>query len=100
LGLISPVRAEPTTVGTTTVVVRTVTGTLGTYTRRLIVRDQVTQNEVIATEPGAASEILFADGTIMTLGPHAVVKLDKFVYDLDPRGAPSFLPWWRACFAS
>jgi hypothetical protein len=91
VGLISPVRAAPTTVGTATVVVRTVTGTLGTYTRRLILRDQVAQNEVIATEPDAASEILFEDGTIMTLGPHAVVKLDKFVYDPDPTRCAFFL---------
>ena len=71
-------------IGTTIVVVRTVTGTLETQTRQLVLHDDVGQNEVIATAPDAASEIEFVDGTKLSLGPRARVVLDKFVYDPDP----------------
>ena len=71
-------------IGTTIVVVRTVTGTLETQTRQLVIHDDVGQNEVIATAPDAASEIEFVDGTKLSLGPRARVVLDKFVYDPDP----------------
>ena len=78
-------------IGSTTVVVRTVTGTLERDIRTLVVRDRVSQNEVIATEPDAASEIVFEDGTNLTLGPNAKVTLDKFVYDPDPSRGAFFL---------
>jgi hypothetical protein len=80
----SAVWASASDIGTTIVVVRTVTGTLETQTRQLVLHDDVGQNEVIATAPDAASEIEFVDGTKLSLGPRAKVVLDKFVYDPDP----------------
>jgi len=76
--------ARASDIGTTIVVVRTVTGTLETQTRQLVIHDDVAQNEVILTAPDAASEIEFVDGTKLSLGPRAKVVLDKFVYDPDP----------------
>lgn len=78
-------------VGNTTVVVRTVTGTLETQVRKLVVHDAVSQNERIETSTEGASEIIFDDGTRLTLGPHARVTLDKFVYDPDPSRGAFFL---------
>jgi ferric-dicitrate binding protein FerR (iron transport regulator) len=88
LALLSAPSTAATDIGKTVVVVRTVTGTLETAERRLTINDRVSQNEVIATAPDAASKIEFIDGTNISLGPHARVTLDKFVYDPNPtRGA-------------
>ena len=86
----SPSLAE-SEIGKTVVVVRTVTGTLATEVRQLVINDGVAQNELIATAPDAASEIEFVDGTKLTLGPRAHVVLDKFVYDPDPSKGAFFL---------
>jgi FecR-like protein len=86
----SPVLAA-TDIGKTTIVVRTVTGTFATQVRQLVVNDGVNQNEVIATAVDAASEILFVDGTKITVGPRAHVTLDKFVYDPNPSKGAFFL---------
>ena len=96
LGFATEVRAQATegagtTIGSATVVVRTVTGTRQTIVRRLVVKDGVSANEVIATEPDASSEIIFEDGTKMSLGPNTRVTLDKFVYDPDPSRCAFFL---------
>lgn len=85
------VSAAASDIGTTTLVVRTVTGTLETQTRQLVIHDDVGQNEIIATAPDAASEIEFVDGTKLALGPRARVVLDKFVYDPDPSKGKFFL---------
>jgi ferric-dicitrate binding protein FerR (iron transport regulator) len=87
---VSPSLAE-SEIGKTIVVVRTVTGTLATEVRQLVINDGVAQNELIATAPDAASEIEFVDGTKLTLGPRARVVLDKFVYDPDPSKGAFFL---------
>jgi hypothetical protein len=78
-------------IGKTVIVVRTVTGTLQTEVRQLLINDNVSQNELISTAPDAASEIEFVDGTKLSLGPRARVVLDKFVYDPDPSRGAFFL---------
>ncbi len=78
-------------IGSTTVVIRTVTGTLETQVKQLVIHDNVAQNELIATAPDAASEIEFIDGTKLRLGPRARVVLDKFVYDPDPSKGKFYL---------
>ncbi len=50
----------------------------------MVIQDNVLQTEVIATEPDAATEIEFIDGSKLRVGPGAHVVLDKFVYDPDP----------------
>jgi ferric-dicitrate binding protein FerR (iron transport regulator) len=89
--LSAPALGATPEIGTTTLVVRTVTGTLATQVRQLVIHDGVQQNEIIATAPDAASEIEFVDGTKLTLGPRAHVTLDRFVYDPDPSRGSFFL---------
>jgi hypothetical protein len=89
--VVMPPVLAATDIGKTTIVVRTVTGTLATQVRQLVVDDGVTQNEIIATAPDAASEILFVDGTKISVGPRAHVTLDKFVYDPNPSKGAFFL---------
>jgi hypothetical protein len=78
-------------IGSTKVVVRTVTGTLGESVRTLVVQDRVSQDEIIATKADSASQIVFEDSTTLTLGPNAQVTLDKFVYDPNPSKGQFFL---------
>ncbi|HEV2551846.1 MAG TPA: FecR domain-containing protein [Stellaceae bacterium] len=78
-------------IGKTVVVVKTVTGQVEQQVRRLVINDGVQQNEIIATEADAASEIVFLDGTKISVGPRARITLDKFVYDPDPSKGTFFL---------
>lgn len=98
--LVAPVMAatETTDIGKTVVVVRTVTGILSTQIRKLVIHDNVRQNEVIATAPDAASEIEFVDGTKITIGPSARLTLDKFVYDPNPTKGAFFLTLTEGVF--
>ena len=76
--------AAAANIGTTIVVVKSVTASMQTVSRQLVINDSVEQEELIATAPDAATEIQFVDGTKVTLGPNAKVVLDKFVYDPSP----------------
>ena len=71
-------------IGTTIVVVKSVTGTTSDISRQLVINDNVVTEEMIATAPDAATAIQFVDGTKLELGPNAKVVLDKFVYDPAP----------------
>jgi hypothetical protein len=79
-----------TSVGNTSIVVRTVTGTMENDTRHLQYRDDVYHNELITTEEESATEITFLDDTAINLGPNSSIVLDQFVYDPDPT-ASSFV---------
>src|SRR5215469_3208972 len=85
-------------IGRTVVVVKTVTGQIEQSVRRLVVNDGVQQNGGIATEPDAASEIVFLDGTKISVGPRAQITLDKFVYDPDPSKGTFFLTATQGVF--
>src|SRR5690348_13790103 len=41
----------------------------------------VQADELITTKNNDRAHLVFLDGTSITVGPNAVVKLDKFVYD-------------------
>ena len=71
IALTLPAPAATPDIGTTLLVVRTVTGELATQVRHLVINDGVQQNELIATAPDSASELEFVDGTKLTLGPRA-----------------------------
>jgi hypothetical protein len=73
-----------TEIGKATIVVSNVTGTVDNVTKRVVINDNVEQNEVIATSPDGATEIHFADGTVIKVGPNSKVVLDKFIYDPNP----------------
>jgi len=76
--------AMASNIGTTVVVVKSVTGTTSNVSRQLVINDNVATDEMIATAPDAATAIQFVDGTKLELGPNAKVVLDKFVYDPAP----------------
>ena len=84
LAATAPWPAMAENIGTTVVVVKSVTGTVMNVSRQLNINDNVEQAETIATAPDAATEIQFVDGTKLQLGPNAKVVLDKFVYDPNP----------------
>ena len=71
-------------VGITSVIVQTVRGLLEEDIRKLVLKDNVYQNETIQTDKDSASEITFMDQTKITLGPNARLTLDRFVFDPDP----------------
>jgi len=78
----APLQAvEAVNIGATSVIIRTVTGEMEEQVRRLVVEDGVHQNEVIATAPESAAEIVFLDGTKVSLGPNVLITLDSFVFD-------------------
>lgn len=79
-----------TTIGNTSVVVRTVTGTAEGEKRYLNFEDDVYRNELIETFNESATEITFLDETVLSLGANTRVTLDRFVYDPDP-DASSFV---------
>lgn len=71
-------------VGKTSIVVRSVRGTLATQVRDLVIDDSVFQNEVVETGKKSASEIRLLDETRISVGPETKLVLDKFVYDPNP----------------
>ena len=73
-----------TTIGNTSTVVRTVTGTVNDDTRVLRFADDLYHNELITTEAESAAEIIFLDESTLSLGPESSIVLDEFVYDPDP----------------
>jgi hypothetical protein len=74
--------AGPKGIGEVDVVVRVVRGTLVNYdqARLLAVDDAVYWRERIETEKDSATQMEFADGTRLSVGPDARVVLDEFVY--------------------
>ena len=81
----APLQAvEAVNIGATSVIIRTVTGKMEEQVRRLAVEDGVHQNEVIATAPESGAEIVFLDGTKISLGPNVRMTLDRFVFDPEP----------------
>ncbi len=72
----------PKGIGEVDVVVRIVRGTLANYneSRLLAVDDAVYWRERIETEKESATQMEFADGTRLSIGPDARVVLDEFVY--------------------
>lgn len=84
LGAASVKAAEDTPVGETTVVVRDVTGLLRQNLRHLVMEDTVYFKEVVESGEDSATEITFADGTTLTIGPNTRITLDSVVFDPDP----------------
>ena len=76
--------SEITTVGNTSLVVKTVTGTVSTRKRNLRLKDDIYHNEIIQTFQESATKITFLDKTELSLGPNTSVTLDRFVYDPNP----------------
>ena len=78
-----PPGASETTIGNSSVVVRTVTGTVDEGKRYLSLMDDIYRNELVETYNESAAEITFLDQSTLSLGPDTAVVLDRFVYDPD-----------------
>jgi hypothetical protein len=66
---VTPAIAE-TQIGSAGKVVRDVTGKLESAVRTIDVRDQVFQNDLIETKKQSATELIFLDGTKLSIGPN------------------------------
>ncbi len=82
-GVAAPVVAVDE-IGSTSVIVKTVTGELERQVRRLVLKDNVHRDEVIEASASSAAEIIFLDNTKIVLGPNTRLTLDRFVFDPDP----------------
>lgn len=74
-----------TQIGAAGLVVRDVTGKLGGAIRTIAIKDQVFQNDLIETKNNSATELVFLDGTKISVGPNAKLVLDEFVYNPDKK---------------
>jgi hypothetical protein len=81
LALAPAVASAQAEIGQATKVVRDVSGRLGPTTRVIAVQNGVFANEQIQTAAASATELLFEDGTRLSVGPGSDVVLDRFVYD-------------------
>jgi hypothetical protein len=77
--------AEPQRIGVTSIIVRSVTGDLEEKRRQLVIDDRVHRNELLSTAEASAAEVVFLDGTKVSLGPNVKLTLDEFVYDPDTK---------------
>jgi hypothetical protein len=75
---------EKVTVGNATTVVRTVTASFDSEVRQVKLLDDLYHNELLETDEGSATELVFLDDTRLALGPNSSLVLDEFVYDPDP----------------
>ena len=68
-------------IGSTQVIISEVTGEVEQRLRLLENQDDVHQDEIITTALDSATEIVFRDGTKISIGPGTRLTLDRFVYD-------------------
>jgi len=61
--------------------VNVVKGTIETDTRNIRVTDEVFQQELIQTSSTSATEFIFLDETILTIGPESELVLDEMVFN-------------------
>jgi len=53
----------------------------GSPTRKLVIGQEVVHNEDIKTDAGGQTQILFLDGSSVSVGPNSDLLIDDFVYD-------------------
>lgn len=51
----------------------------------LVIGGKVVQNEIIRTQAKGRTQMIFLDGSSLTIGPNADMVIDKFVYDPDAK---------------
>jgi hypothetical protein len=82
LTLASPVAVGQQRVGVNSAVNPEATGIPpGASPRRLVLGQEIVLNERIATGAGGQTQILFVDGSSMTVGPNSFMVIDQFRYD-------------------
>lgn len=70
-------------IGVASAVVNQVVGSYGGRTRPLSVGNAVFSNERIRTSDASSAQFLLLDKTSLSIGPHAELALDHFVYNPD-----------------
>ena len=70
-------------IGVASVVVNQVVGNYGGKNRALSVGSAVFSNEHIRTSDASSAQLLLLDKTSLSIGPHADLALDRFVYNPD-----------------
>jgi len=74
--------ATPDKVGINAAVNTNANGTPpGGVARRLVIGEDVIHNERITTDAGGQTQILFVDGSSVSVGPNADLTIDDFVYN-------------------
>ena len=68
-------------IGVASAVVNQVTGSYGGRTQPLAVGNAVFSNERIRTSDASSAQLLLLDKTSLSIGPHAELALDRFVYN-------------------
>lgn len=68
-------------IGVTSAIVNQVVGSYGGRSRALSVGNAVFSNERIRTSDASSAQLLLLDKTSLSIGPHAELALDRFVYD-------------------
>jgi hypothetical protein len=53
----------------------------GAQMRRLVIGQEVVHNERIVTDSKGQTQILFLDGSSVSVGPNADLMIDEFIYD-------------------
>lgn len=84
--LLAPGAASADRVGVASAVVNQVEGVSGGNRQSLAVGSAIFENEHIRTGDASTAQLLFLDKTSLSLGPHAEVVLDRFLYDPKRRG--------------
>ncbi|MGE0734190.1 MAG: FecR domain-containing protein [Alphaproteobacteria bacterium] len=74
-----------TPIGTASIVTNVVTGTDGADSKRIVVGDQVFQDQRIMTGTKSSAQLLFRDESVLTLGPDASVVLSRWIYNPQKR---------------
>lgn len=74
-------RADPSPVGTATIVQNIVVSSRDQVERTLVTHDVVFVDEAVRTGERSKAKVALKDGTNLTLGPSSEAKLDEFVYD-------------------
>jgi trimeric autotransporter adhesin len=80
--LLGPAMAATERVGIAAAVNPATTGSPpGKEDRVIVVGDKMLQNERVVTSDKGRTQLLFLDGSALTIGPNSSVVLDEFVYD-------------------
>jgi FecR-like protein len=99
LGMAAPSLAAPgDPIGSAVSVVSLVTAKLEEDQRRLVIGDDVRQQELIEVDADGRSELILRDDTKLALGPGSRLLLDQFVYDPDVSGGAIVLDLVRGTF--
>jgi hypothetical protein len=82
LALVGPAAAQPSRVGVTSATDGGPLGKPPTENERVLrIGIDVQANEVVTTHDDDRAHLVFLDGSSLTVGPHAQLTIDKFIYD-------------------